>query len=64
MLKEMSVNLTENVLVIFCQYIIRFFYGFLIYSAYLFVELIKLCEFMVKKPPKNKYLSMGSEKLS
>ncbi len=42
MLKEMSVNLTENVLVIFCQYIIRFFYGFLIYSAYLFVELIKI----------------------
>ncbi len=28
MLKEMSVNLTENVLVIFCQYIIRFFTDF------------------------------------
>ncbi len=33
MLKEMSVNFTENVLVIFCQYIIRFFTDFFFYSV-------------------------------
>ncbi len=33
MLKEMSVNLTENDLVIFCQKVLRFFTEFF-YSAY------------------------------
>ncbi len=35
MLKEMSVHLTENDLVIFCQQVLRFFYGFFFYSVYL-----------------------------
>ncbi len=34
MLKEMSVNLTENDLVIFCQQVLRFFTDFFFYSVW------------------------------
>ncbi len=34
MWKEMSVNLTENDLVIFCQQILKFLYTFYFYSVY------------------------------